>query len=73
VTTLSSVADQDRTVVMVTHNFVIGWIVRDVMDAPWWRWIGLNQHNGAISVVQWSDARPPQLLSFNQTAHLAAR
>jgi len=72
VSALSIVGEHDRTVVMVTHNFVIGWIVRGVMDAPWWRWIGLDQDNGAISVVRWSDARPPQLLSFNQNGHFAA-
>lgn len=69
---LSRIDTSDRTVVAVTHNFVIGWIVREVLDAPWWRWIGLNQANGAITVVRWSDARAPELLSFNERGHLRA-
>ena len=37
--------DRDRYELMITHNFVIGWFVRHVLDAPPWRWIGLNQAN----------------------------
>lgn len=62
----------DRTIIAVTHNFVIGWIVREVLDAPWWRWIGLNQANGAISSVRWSVDREPRLLCFNEREHLHA-
>ena len=29
----------------VTHNFLIGWLIRDALDAPKWRWIGLNHAN----------------------------
>jgi serine/threonine-protein phosphatase PGAM5 len=67
---LSRISAVDRNLVVVTHNFVIGWIVRHVLDAPWWRWIGLNQANGAISVVRWSTDRAPQLLAFNEQGHL---
>lgn len=62
----------DRTIIAVTHNFVIGWIVRGVLDAPWWRWIGINQTNGAISSVRWSADRESRLLCFNEREHLRA-
>jgi len=60
----------DRYELLVTHNFVIGWFVRHVLDAPAWRWIGLNQANCAITIVQWDSDRPPTLVSFNDTGHL---
>jgi len=44
--------EQDRNELLITHNFVIGWFVRHVLDAPVWRWIGLNQANCAITIVQ---------------------
>lgn len=68
---LSQIGDDDRTIIAVTHNFVIGWFVRSALDAPWWRWIGLNQANGAITTIRWSHDREPQLLSFNERGHLS--
>ncbi|GLK99363.1 histidine phosphatase family protein [Dactylosporangium matsuzakiense] len=62
--------DNDRRELLITHNFVIGWFVRHVLDAPQWRWIGLNQDNCAITIVQWESGRPPALVSFNDTGHL---
>ncbi|MFC3744142.1 histidine phosphatase family protein [Paractinoplanes deccanensis] len=60
----------ERRELLITHNFVIGWFVRHVLDAPVWRWIGLNQDNCAITVVRWETGRPPALVSFNDTGHL---
>jgi probable phosphoglycerate mutase len=63
---------EDRHELLITHNFVIGWFVRHVLDAPEWRWIGLNHDNCGITVVQWEIDRPPVLVSYNDTGHLAA-
>ncbi|GLY29346.1 histidine phosphatase family protein [Kineosporia sp. NBRC 101731] len=78
---LGAVGERERTDLVITHNFVIGWFVRHVLDAPEWRWLGLNQANGAITVVRWSHdphapddpqrpGRPPALISFNDVGHL---
>jgi serine/threonine-protein phosphatase PGAM5 len=55
---------------VVTHNFLIGWFVRHALDAPDWRWIGLNQQNCALTVILYQPGLPPSLVSFNDTAHL---
>jgi probable phosphoglycerate mutase len=34
-----------RHELVITHNFLIGWLLRDALDAPEWRWMGLNQCN----------------------------
>jgi serine/threonine-protein phosphatase PGAM5 len=70
VTHFGVVGDRDRHELLITHNFVIGWFVRHVLDAPQWRWIGLNQANCALTVVEWSSGRPPVLVAFNDTGHL---
>ncbi|MEV0132661.1 histidine phosphatase family protein [Dactylosporangium sp. NPDC050688] len=67
---LLTVGDDDRTELLVTHNFVIGWFVRHVLDAPTWRWLGLNQDNCALTVLAWETDRPPALVAFNDTGHL---
>ncbi|MEU4677235.1 histidine phosphatase family protein [Micromonospora sp. NPDC023737] len=61
---------EDRRELVVTHNFVIGWFVRHVLDAPTWRWMSLNQENCGLTIVQWDTGRPPALVAFNDTGHL---
>lgn len=67
---LGATGASDRTIVVVTHNFVIGWFVRSVLDAPWSRWIGLNSGNGAVTAIRWEPGRSPRLLCFNEQGHL---
>ncbi|GGJ99997.1 phosphoglycerate mutase [Pilimelia anulata] len=67
---LGVAGDDERHELLITHNFVIGWFVRHVLDAPVWRWLGLNQANCAITIVRWDTNRPPTLVSFNDTGHL---
>jgi Histidine phosphatase superfamily (branch 1) len=56
---------------LVTHGFVIGWFVRRVVEAPWWRWMSLSQANCALTIVRVSAGEPPALVAFNDTGHLA--
>lgn len=51
--------ERDRNELLITHNFVIGGLVRHVLDVPEWRWIGLNLDNCALTVVQWDSRRHP--------------
>jgi len=67
---LAVVTGADRCELLVTHNFVIGWFVRHVLGAPWWRWMGLNQFNCALSIIRVSDGGPPSLVTFNDVGHL---
>jgi serine/threonine-protein phosphatase PGAM5 len=63
-------ADSDSHELLVTHNFVIGWFVRDALGAEDWRWLGLNQQNAALSIIMYRHGMPPALVSFNDAAHL---
>jgi serine/threonine-protein phosphatase PGAM5 len=58
-------------VVLVTHAFVIGWFVRTALDAPTWRWMGLNSANTGVTIIRYGPTGPT-LLSFNDTGHLSA-
>ena len=68
---LSRVEPADRRTLVVTHNFVIGWLVRDALDAPSIRWTGLNSANGGLTIIRYEIDRPPQLIGFNHTERLA--
>jgi serine/threonine-protein phosphatase PGAM5 len=55
---------------LITHNFVIAWFVREVMQAPEWRWLTLNQANCGLTVLAQRKGRPWTLVTHNDLAHL---
>jgi len=60
----------DSHELLITHNFVIGWFVRHVFEAPNWRWLGLNQANCGLTIIRVRSAKPPVLITHNDLAHL---
>ncbi len=60
----------DRHDLLITHNFVISWFVREVFGAPSWRWLGLNQANCGLTIIRVRSAKPPVLVAHNDLGHL---
>jgi broad specificity phosphatase PhoE len=56
--------------VLITHNFVIAWFVREVLGAPEWRWMTLNQAHCGLTIIAQKQGRPWTLLTHNDTGHL---
>ena len=67
---LGRLGEVDRHVLAVTHNFVIGWVVRAALHAPTIEWTRLNSSNGALTIVQFRSGQSPRLVAFNDTGHL---
>lgn len=63
---------ETRYEVLVTHNFLAGWLVRASQDAPPWRWLALDHANAALTVIRYSPGRPAALLTYNDVSHLPA-
>ena len=55
---------------LITHNFVIGWFVREVLGAPDWRWMTLNQAHCGLTIIAQRQGRPWSLVTHNDLAHL---
>jgi probable phosphoglycerate mutase len=55
---------------VVTHAFLVSWLVRDAIDAPKWRWMGLNIANAALTVIRYAPGRPSAVLFLNDMRHL---
>jgi serine/threonine-protein phosphatase PGAM5 len=55
---------------LITHNFVIAWFVREVLQTPDWRWMTLNQAHCGLTVIAQKQGRPWTLLSHNDLSHL---
>ncbi|MEU3839367.1 histidine phosphatase family protein [Streptomyces sp. NPDC028635] len=62
--------EEDRHELVVTHNFLVAWLVRDAMHAPKWRWLGLNHGNAALTVIRYAPGRPASVLLSNDMRHL---
>jgi len=41
-----------------------------VLDAPNWRWLGLNQANCGLTIIRVRTAKPPVLVTHNDLSHL---
>jgi broad specificity phosphatase PhoE len=65
-------AREDRHDLIITHNFVIAWFVREVFGAPSWRWLGINQANCGLTIIRVRSAKPPVLVTHNDLGHLPA-
>jgi broad specificity phosphatase PhoE len=63
-------AREDRHDLLVTHNFVIAWFVREVFGAPAWRWLGVNQANCGLTIIRVRSTKPPVLITHNDLGHL---
>jgi probable phosphoglycerate mutase len=61
---------EDSHDLLITHNFVIAWFVREVFGAPAWRWMGLNQANCGLTIIRVRSAKPPVLVTHNDLGHL---
>ncbi|MFF0476320.1 histidine phosphatase family protein [Streptomyces sp. NPDC004284] len=64
--------DRPRHELVITHNFLIAWLVREALDAPKARWMGINHANAALTVLRYAPGRAPAVLFFNDTGHLPA-
>lgn len=62
----------DRHELLITHNFVIAWFVREALGAPDWRWMGLNQAHCGLTIIRVRSAKPPVLVTYNDLGHLPA-
>ena len=62
----------DSHELLITHNFVIGWFVREAFGAADWRWLGVNQANCGLTIIRVRSAKPPVLVVHNDLGHLPA-
>ena len=56
--------------VLITHSYPIAWLLRDALDAPPVRWLGIASANAALTVIQHRAAAPTSISMFNDMSHL---
>lgn len=61
---------EDRHTLLITHNFVISWFVREALAAPSWRWMSINQANCGLTIIRIRSLKSPELITHNDLGHL---
>ena len=62
--------NEDIHEVLITHAYPIAWLVRDALDAPPVRWLGLSSANAALTVIEYRPGTPPSISMYNDMSHL---
>ncbi|MFJ4436043.1 histidine phosphatase family protein [Streptomyces sp. NPDC088923] len=62
--------DTVRHDVVVTHNFLVAWLVREALHAPAWRWLGINHSHASLTTIRHTPGRAPYLHVQNDLSHL---
>ncbi|MEV6306683.1 histidine phosphatase family protein [Actinoplanes sp. NPDC051861] len=63
------VADETHDLV-ITHNFQVGWFVRDALAAPPERFRVVNHANTGLTVIRYPAGSWPRVLLVNDLSHL---
>lgn len=64
---------QDQRQLVITHAFLVAWLVRHALDAPNWRWLSLTPSNAALTVLRYTPMRPSSVLLYNDLTEAAER
>lgn len=59
--------------VLITHAYPIAWLIRDALEAPLERWLGINSANTALTVLEYRPGLQPGITMFNDMSHLPAK
>lgn len=62
----------DTHEVLITHSYPIAWLIRNAMDAPPARWLGLDSANTALTLIEHRSGLPPAIVMLNDMSHLPA-
>ncbi|MEU3306468.1 histidine phosphatase family protein [Nocardiopsis sp. NPDC006832] len=59
-----------RREVVITHAYLIAYLIAHALDAPPWRWISIPVAHAALTVIRYRPHAPASVVVLNDTAHL---
>lgn len=60
----------ERRDVVITHAYLVGWLVTAALDAPPWRWVSVGVANAGLTIIRYAPQRPSCVVTFNDLTHL---
>lgn len=62
--------DSERREVVITHAYLVGWLVGAALEAPPWRWLSVGAANAGLTVIRYTPGRAASLTVLNDLGHL---
>lgn len=60
----------ERREVVITHAYLVSWLVTAALDAPPWRWVSVGAANAGLTIIRYAPRRPSLVLTLNDLDHL---
>ncbi|PWV46835.1 MULTISPECIES: histidine phosphatase family protein [Nocardiopsis] len=60
----------DRREVVITHAYLVAWLVTAALDAPPWRWVSVGAANAGLTVIRYAPDTPASVVTLNELTHL---
>ncbi|MEU3019537.1 MULTISPECIES: histidine phosphatase family protein [unclassified Nocardiopsis] len=62
--------ESERREVVITHAYLVGWLVTSALDAPPWRWVSVGAANAGLTVIRYTPGSPASVITLNDLTHL---
>ena len=59
-----------RQDVLITHAYLISFLIAHALDAPPWRWVSTPIANAALTVIRYRPHAPAMVVTVNELSHL---
>jgi broad specificity phosphatase PhoE len=56
--------------VVITHAYLVGWLVAAALNAPSWRWVSVGAANAGLTVIRYAPRSPSSVVTLNDQSHL---
>lgn len=60
----------ERREVVITHAYLVGWLVTAALDAPPWRWMSVGVANAGLTIIRYAPQSPSSVVTLNDLDHL---
>ena len=60
----------ERRDVVITHAYLVGWLVTAALDAPPWRWVSVGVANAGLTIIRYPPQSPSSVVTLNDLEHL---
>jgi len=62
--------ETERREVVITHAYLVAWLVTAALDAPPWRWVSVGAANAGLTVIRYAPHSPASVVTLNDLTHL---
>jgi probable phosphoglycerate mutase len=61
---------EEHREVVITHAYLVGWLVTAALDSPPWRWVSVGVANAGLTIIRYTPQSPSSVVTLNDLEHL---